>query len=254
MVSSFLGVVFLSFYEVLLGFFPLLGGLSCLVVLPSTPSIGWCCFFPCLLLGGAAWSPPSLALFSSPFAWCCLVSSLFGWSLLFGGAASHPLHWVGLLFPMSSVGWCCLRGAVPKLERNACQRATLDACEASSGARAGSTAEAAWKWEARVGGTARRVRGCTAGTRSTREWTALFQKTCGQHRFKARRSLRRSECGWHRQTALSERVRVALPGSDTWTSADSPVEAGPSYRSCTPSPQRRRGVTVSSLIETICEL
>ena len=35
--------------------------------------------------------------------------------------------------------------------------ATLDACEASSGARAGSTAEAAWKWEARAGGTARRV-------------------------------------------------------------------------------------------------
>ena len=32
--------------------------------------------------------------------------------------------------------------------------ATLDACEASSGARAGSTAGAAWKWEARAGGTA----------------------------------------------------------------------------------------------------
>ena len=36
--------------------------------------------------------------------------------------------------------------------------ATLDACEASSGASAGGTAEAAWKWEARAGGTARRVR------------------------------------------------------------------------------------------------
>ena len=33
----------------------------------------------------------------------------------------------------------------------------MDACEASSGARAGSTAEAAWKWEARAGGTARSV-------------------------------------------------------------------------------------------------
>ena len=109
--------------------------------------------------------------------------------------------------------------------------ATLDACEASSGARAGSTAEAAWKWEARAGGT---VRGCTA--RAT-----LFQKTCGQHRLEARRSLRRSECGWHRQEH---------PGM----SADSPIVAGPSYRSCTASPQRRRGVTVSSLIETICEL
>ena len=37
--------------------------------------------------------------------------------------------------------------------------ATLDACEASSGARAGSTAGAAWKWEARAGGTRA---GCTA--------------------------------------------------------------------------------------------
>ena len=36
--------------------------------------------------------------------------------------------------------------------------ATLDACEASSGARAGSTAGAAWKWVARAGVTARRVR------------------------------------------------------------------------------------------------
>ena len=123
--------------------------------------------------------------------------------------------------------------------------ATLDACEASSGARAESTAGAAWKWEARAG--------CTAGTRSTREWTALFQETCGQHRLEARRSLRQSECGWHRQTALSERVRVAPPGTPG-TSADSPIEAGPSYRSCTASPQRRRGVTVSSLIETKCEL
>ena len=61
LVSSFLGVVFLSFYVVLLGFFPLwvvlLFSLSCLVVLPSIPSIGQWCVFPCLLLGGAAWSP-----------------------------------------------------------------------------------------------------------------------------------------------------------------------------------------------------
>ena len=48
--------------------------------------------------------------------------------------------------------------------------ATLDACEASSGARAGSTAGAAWKWEARAGVTARRVRvadsieACAGGT------------------------------------------------------------------------------------------
>ena len=99
------------------------------MVLPSFSSFGRGCFFPCLLLGGAAWfhpsfwvvllffllllggaawSPPSLALFSSPFTWCCLVSSLFGWSLLFGGAAFLLSLWEGLLFPMSSVGWCCL--------------------------------------------------------------------------------------------------------------------------------------------------
>ena len=180
LVSSFLlgGVVVFSFscWVVLLGFllprrcFPLLlrgaawflpslGGLSCLVVLPSFSSFGWggaarspppfggvavfpspvwwcclpsppfdgtasspvfcwvvllllpfgcCCCFFLLLLRGAAWSPPSLALFSSPFTWCCLVSSFLGWSLLFGvfclpppplgGAALPPVFcWVVLL-------------------------------------------------------------------------------------------------------------------------------------------------------------
>ena len=98
---------------------------SCLVVLPSFSSFGWGHFitrlqlggvvwFPpslwvvllffLLLLGGAAWSPPSLALFSSPFTWCCLVSSLFGWSLLFGGAAFHHLHWVVARFPCLLLG------------------------------------------------------------------------------------------------------------------------------------------------------
>ena len=43
-------------------------------------------------------------------------------------------------------------------------------------------------------------------------------------------------------------------GSTTWTSAGSPADARPSYRTCTRSPLRRRGVTVPSLIETICEL
>ena len=133
-----------------------------------------------------------------------------------------------------------LRGAVPKLERNACQR-----------------------------GNVGRMRGIVRGTcgehcRSCMEMGGA----CGLHRRKeihagvdsivskdmrARRSLRRSECGWHRQTALSERVRVAPPGT-LGTSADSAIEAGPSYRSCTASPQRRKGVTVSNLIETICEL
>ena len=113
LVSSFLGVVFLAFYVVLLGFF-LLVALSCLVVLPSIPplgsgafllsSVGWCCLFP------------SLALFSFHFTWCCLVSSLFGWSLLFGGAAFHLLLWdvvlvssllLGGATRFSFLGWCC---------------------------------------------------------------------------------------------------------------------------------------------------
>ena len=72
--------------------------------------------------------------------------------------------------------------------------------------------------------------------------------------LEARRLLRQRQCGWLRQTASSGRVRVAPPGSDTWTSAESTIEAGPSYRSCTASPQRRRCVTVPSLIETTCEL
>ena len=101
-----------------------------------------------------------------------------------------------------------LRGAVPKLERNACQRGNVGrmrgivrgtclehcrSCMEMGGA-------CGWHRLARAG--------CTVGKRSTREWTALFQKTCGQHRMEARRSLRRSECGWHRQEHL-ERVRIA---------------------------------------------
>ena len=150
-----------------------------------------------------------------------------------------------------------LRGAVPKLERNPCRRGNVGRMRGILRARAQSTARAARKRVAGAGGTAR--------ARSSREWTALFQRTwqirglqrqetCVQHRLEARRWLLQSECGWHRQTASSGRVQVAPPGSNTWTSADSTIEAGPSYRSCTASPQRRRGVTVPSLIETICEL
>ena len=99
--------------------------LSCSVVLLLV--FGWCCV-SLLLLRGAAWYPPSLALFSSPFAWCRLVSSLFGspvwWGcpsftsfgrgcfipcLLLGGAAWSlpPFCVVLLLFP-SPVQWCSL--------------------------------------------------------------------------------------------------------------------------------------------------
>ena len=141
-----------------------------------------------------------------------------------------------------------LRGAVPKLERNACQRGNVGRMRGIVRGTCGGALP-------KLHGNGRRVRVAPPGA-------------CGLHRRKeihagvdsivskdmrARRSLRRSECGWHRQTALSERVRVAPPGTPG-TSADSPIEAGPSYRSCTASPQRRRGVTVSSLIETICEL
>ena len=84
--------------------------------------------------------------------------------------------------------------------------ATLDACEALSGhvqralpvlhGEAGSSC--GWHCPARAG--------CTARTRSTREWTALFQRawqttelqcqeTRGQHRLEMRRWQRQSECG-----------------------------------------------------------
>ena len=129
--------------------------------------------------------------------------------------------------------------------------ATLRRVRGTVWARAESTARAAGESVAREGGTARARAGCTARTRSTREWTALFlrtwqttelqrQETCGQHRLGTRRWQRQSECGWHRQAASSGRVRVVLPGSDTWTSADSTIEAGPSFRSCTASPEQRR--------------
>ena len=83
---------------------------SPLVVLPSSPSCGWSCFFP------------------SSVGWCCLVSSSFGRccfsSLLLCAAAFLLLLWVGLLSPRLQLGgawstrvvlrcffsfaWCCL--------------------------------------------------------------------------------------------------------------------------------------------------
>ena len=127
LVSSFLGVVFLSFYVVLLGFFLfgcslLFGGaavrplLWVVVLLGFLLPFGCCCFsFSCwvvllglllpwrcfhLLLRCAAWFLPSLGalcclavLPSIPSFgwWCCLVSSFL----------------LGVVFP-SPVGWCCL--------------------------------------------------------------------------------------------------------------------------------------------------
>ena len=136
-----------------------------------------------------------------------------------------------------------LRGAVLKLKRNACQQGNVGRMR---GIVRGTCEEALPE----LHGNGRRVRVAPPERDPRGSGQHCFKKTCGQE---ARRSLRRSECGWHRQTALSERVRVAPPGTPG-TSADSSIEAGPSYHSCTASPQRRRGVTVSSLIETICEL
>ena len=53
---------------------------------------------------------------------------------------------------------------------------------------------------------------------------------------------------------------MARAGSTAWKHADStacadrPAEAGPSYRTCTRSPLRRRGVIVPGLMSTIHEL
>ena len=99
---------------------------------------GWsCCFSGCPWLLPSLFLRWVVFRSSSLFAWCCLVSSYVwcccfcfsslvalspfasdGWVvllgfflllvvllfflLLFGGAAFHPLHWVGLLFPPSS--------------------------------------------------------------------------------------------------------------------------------------------------------
>ena len=98
-----------------------------------------------------------------------------------------------------------------KSERNACWRGNV---ETRAWHRLGTCrkhCQSCMERVARAGGTAR--------TRSTREWTALFQRTwqttelqrqetCGQHRLGTRR--------WQLQ-----RVRVAPPGSIVWTSAGS---------------------------------
>ena len=110
-------------------------------------------------------------------------------------------------------------GPTTKAWRRLPARQRHDACEASSGhvQRAlpelhGKGGACGWHRQARAG--------CTVRTRSTREWTALFQRTwqttelqrqetCGQLRLGTRRWQRQSECGWHRQAASSGRVQVA---------------------------------------------
>ena len=89
--------------------------------------------------------------------------------------------------------------------------ATLDACEASSGARAGSTAGAAWKWVARAGGTARRVRVAPperdprgSGQHCFKELGRQRQETCGQHWKHAGCCVRASAGGTARRHRLDE--------------------------------------------------
>ena len=72
-------------------------------MLPSFSSLGWGCVSPVfcwvVLLGlFLLWVE---LRFSSPFACCCL-------SFPFGGVVFLLLLWVGLFYPLSSVGWCCL--------------------------------------------------------------------------------------------------------------------------------------------------
>ena len=82
--------------------------------------------------------------------------------------------------------------------------ATLDACEASSGHVQRALPELHGKGDA-CGWHCQARAGCTARTRSTREWIAVFQRTwqttvlqcqetCGQHRLGTRRWQRQSEC------------------------------------------------------------
>ena len=96
------------------------------------------------------------------------------------------------------------------VERDACRGGNVGRMRGIVRARAGSTAGAAREKGGACGWHRQARAGCTARTRSTREWTALFQRTwqttelqcqetCGQHRWEARRWLRQSECGWHRQ-------------------------------------------------------
>ena len=134
-----------------------------------------------------------------------------------------------------------LRGAVLKLERNACWRGNVGRMRGIVRGTCGEHCRSCME----VGGACGWHRQSNIGSQET----ACLQRTAWKHAG----CCVESQCGWHRQTALSERVRVAPPGTPG-TSAESPIEAGPSYRSCTASPQRRRGVTVPSLIETICEL
>ena len=134
-----------------------------------------------------------------------------------------------------------LRETVPKLERNACRRGNVGRVRGIVRARAESTARAALKG-CRVRVAPPGACGLHRQNKIHAGVDSIVSKSLADNGVATPRDMRAAPPG------------DAPPGSDTWTSADSPIEAGPSYRSCTASPQRRRGVTVPSLIETICEL
>ena len=99
-----------------------------------------------------------------------------------------------------------LRGAVPKLERNACQRGNVGRMRGIVRGTCGEHCRSCMEMGGACGWHRQARAGCTARTRSTREWTALFQRTWhttelqrqetrGQHRLGTRRWQRRRECG-----------------------------------------------------------
>ena len=100
-----------------------------------------------------------------------------------------------------------------RLGRNACRRGNVGRVRGTVLGMCGEhCARAAWKGRARAG--------CTARMRSTREWTALFQRNLADNGVAAPRDTREHPLE-DAQMAASERVRVAQPDSVVWTSAGS---------------------------------
>ena len=129
-----------------------------------------------------------------------------------------------------------------------CNRVDRDACVAPSGHLRKALPELHGKGGVRLAPPGR-VR--VAPPEPHRSWNKSERdpRGCGQ---RWRELGRQQSCIARRHAGSTARKRAS---STIWTSVECNAEAGPSYRSCTASPQRRRSVTVPSLIiETICEL
>ena len=138
---------------------------------------------------------------------------------------------------------CLARAGPPPRPGDACRGGNVGRMRGIVRARAGSTAGAA------------REKGGACGLHRQNEIHAgvdsIVSKYLADNGVAVPRDMRAAPLG-STQVAASKRVRVAPPDSivrasalstarnNTWTSADSPIEAGPSYRSCTASSQRRR--------------